>query len=66
MNTVMGVPEREFCAVWISKLWQAMGKTGKGYRRPSMKRDGKGERRTDKVGASKVSRKLAQARSIAR
>lgn len=59
MNTVMGISEREFCRVWISKLWQAMAKTGKGYRRPSVKRDGKGERRADKVGTTKTSRSLA-------
>jgi hypothetical protein len=34
-NTVLGISEREFCAVWIQKLWQAMAKTGRGYRRPS-------------------------------
>ena len=36
-NTVMGVPERAFCKVWIARLWAKMSQTGKGYHRPSTK-----------------------------
>jgi hypothetical protein len=43
---------------WVSMLWQAMAKTGKGYRRPTLQRrppEGasrwRGERRPDKVRA---------------
>jgi hypothetical protein len=73
MNTVMGMPEHEFRAVWISKLWQAMAKMSRGYRKQTLKNQPpagaaawRGERRKDKVGTSKLSRRLALQRSIAR
>jgi hypothetical protein len=69
----MGMPEHEFRAVWISKLWQAMAKMSRGYRKQTLKNQPpagaaawRGERRKDKVGTSKLSRRLALARSIAR
>ena len=72
-NTVMGMPEAQFRGIWISKLWQAMAKTARGYRKWTVKNQPpagashwRGERRADKVGTSKVSRRLALARSIAR
>jgi hypothetical protein len=73
MNTVMGMLEHEFRAVWISKLWQAMAKMSRGYRKQTLKNQPpagaaawRGERRKDKVGTSKLSRRLALQRSIAR
>jgi hypothetical protein len=68
LNTVMGIPEPEFRAIWISKLWQAMAKTGKGYRRPSLRHTGKGDdRREDKkgFGGDKLSRRLMQRVQVA-
>jgi len=66
-NTVMGMPEPEFRGIWISKLWQAMAMTGNGYRRPSLRRTGKGERRPDKAGmmATKLARRLMQRCQVA-
>ena len=43
VNTVLGTPEPEFRAVWVSILWNAMFKTKKGYRQQSMKRTGRPE-----------------------
>lgn len=52
-NTVMGIPERAFCSIWTSKLWQAMAKTGKGYPKPSTRHTGIGkDRRADKLEAA--------------
>jgi hypothetical protein len=72
MNTVMGMPEPEFRGVWISKLWQAMAKTGKGYKRATLKNTPpagaskwRGERRPDKVGTTKVERRLMQRCQVA-
>jgi hypothetical protein len=59
-NTVFGVPERTFRERWISTLWQAMAKTGRGYRRPSAAAMRGDERRKDKPGTSKLSRRLAR------
>lgn len=65
--------ESEFRAAWISKLWQVMAKTGRGYRKMTLKNrppagvgDWHGERRADKVGTTKLSRRLALARPVAR
>ena len=59
-NTVMGHPERVFRDAWISVLWKAMANTGKGYRRHSLRNTGRGEdRRKDKFGTTKLSRRLA-------
>jgi hypothetical protein len=62
---VRGVPEKEFRAVWIAMLWHAMAKTGKGYRRHTLKNrppagasHWRGERRADKVGTTKLSRRM--------
>ena len=62
MNTVMGMPESTFRGIWVSKLWQAMLKTGKGYKRSSQRHTGKdGDRRADKkemFGRTKLERRL--------
>lgn len=55
-NTVNGIPEATFREYWISMLWQAMGKLAKGYRRPKVPRS---ERRADKVGTTKLMRRVA-------
>jgi hypothetical protein len=68
LNTVMGMPEPKFRAMWVSMLWQAMAKTGKGYRRHSLRRTGKGDdRREDKkgFGGDKLSRRLMQRVQVA-
>lgn len=46
---------------WAGLLWIAMGKTGNGYHRPSLRNTGRGEyRRQDKLeGSTKLSRRLA-------
>ena len=69
----MSFTELDFRTVWISKLWQAMVKTGRGYRRWTLKNQPpagashwRGERRKDKVGTSKLSRRLALQRSVSR
>lgn len=48
-----------FAVVWNQILWNAMMKTGKGYRMYSLKNTGKGQdRRADKLsGESKLQRK---------
>ena len=54
-------PEPTFREHWVQLLWLAMAKTGRGYRRPSMKRDGRGEdRRKDKLVTTKLQRRLAR------
>jgi hypothetical protein len=60
------IPEREFCKIWISKLWQAMAKLGRGYRMWTLKNQPpagashwRGERRPGKTGTTKLSRFLA-------
>ena len=62
MNTVQGMPEPTFRAMWVSMLWQAMLKTGKGYKRTSQRHSGKDEdRRADKkemFGRTKLERRL--------
>ncbi len=59
-NTVMGHPERVFREAWISVIWKAMTATGRGYRRHSLRHTGRGEdRRKDKAGTTKLSRRLA-------
>ena len=66
-NTVLGVSEQVFREVWISRLWQAMAKTGRGYRHWTLKSlppkgasRWRGERRPDKAGTTKVSRFVAK------
>lgn len=66
MNTVMGIPEREFAAMWVANLWMTMTRTAKGYHHPTLKNlpprgaaKWRGERRTDKAGTTKLSRRLA-------
>jgi len=52
--------EREFSVLWVRQLWLAMARTGKGYRRDSGRNTGKGDdRRKDKVGTTKLTRRLA-------
>lgn len=38
---------------WTRMLWDAMSRTGKGYRKPSMRRTPDEDRRGDKVGLFK-------------
>lgn len=71
-NTVHGMPEPEFRGLWIQKLWLAMAKTGKGYRRATGRYTGKqdpktGEwdRRKDKLGTTKLTRRLALKMQVA-
>lgn len=60
-NKVGDVSERKFCELWLQLLWMAMSKTGRGYRRPSMRHSGKGaDRRKDKLITTKLIRRLAQ------
>jgi hypothetical protein len=65
-NTVLGRPEQLFRLEWVSLLWHAMRKTGEGYHRPTMKNrppagaaGWRGERRADKPGTTKLTRRLA-------
>jgi hypothetical protein len=65
-NTVLGRPEQLFRMEWISLLWRTMQKTGNGYHRPTLKNQPpagashwRGERRADKVGTTKLTRRLA-------
>ena len=59
-NTVMGHPETVFRTAWIEVLWKAMAKTGNGYKRHSLRNTGRGDdRRKDKFGTTKLSRRLA-------
>lgn len=49
----------EFCKAWHKMLWDIMAATGNGYKRYSLRRTGVGEdRRKDKIGRSKASRRL--------
>lgn len=66
MNTVMGLPEPEFRAMWVANLWMAMMKTKRGYHHPTEKNQPpagasgwRGERRKDKIGTTKLERRLA-------
>jgi hypothetical protein len=66
------IPETEFRAYWISMLWKAMAKTGRGYRRFTLKNrppagaaEWRGERRADKEGTTKLSRSLMQRCQVA-
>jgi hypothetical protein len=67
-NPVLGIPEPEFRASWIAVLRIAMAKTGKGYKRQSLRHTGKDDdRRADKLaagGRSKLERRL-QTKAIA-
>jgi hypothetical protein len=72
MNTVMGIPEPEFRGLWIQRLWLAMAKTGKGFKRASVRHTGRldvktGERdcRKDKLASTKLMRRLAQKCQVA-
>lgn len=58
---VGSTPEPKFREHWIQLLWLAMSKTGRGYRRPSMKHSGIGDdRRKDKLITTKLQRRLAR------
>jgi hypothetical protein len=66
-NTVMGAPERQFTRMWMALLWNALAKTGRGYRLYTLRNvpppgasGWRGERRSDKVGdrATKLGRRL--------
>lgn len=66
-NTVNNIPEPTFRRILISMLSGAMLRTGRGFRLDSPKRAPRagaakfyGERRPDKVGTTKLSRRLAQ------
>jgi len=58
-NTVMGHPERVFREAWISVLWKAMMKTGKGYRRP--KAPTNAQRRAEEERTRKAAEQLKAA-----
>ena len=64
-NTVFGQPEPVFRKAWIHILSRAMLQSGKGFRMDSPRRvppkgasGWRGERRADKVGTTKLSRRL--------
>lgn len=64
-NTVFGQSERLFRQVWISTLAATMLKSGKGFRmdspcrrQPKGAAKWRGERRADKVGTTKLERRL--------
>lgn len=64
-NTVLGQPERLFRQAWITLLSRAMVMSGKGFRLDSPNRKPSkgvsgwhGERRADKVGTTKLQRRL--------
>jgi hypothetical protein len=66
VNTINGIPVREFTARWVSMMWFAMMRTGKGYRRDTLKNRPpkgaarwRGERRADKPGTTKTERALS-------
>jgi hypothetical protein len=61
------ITERQFCAMWIHTLSAAMLKSGRGFRMDSPKRRPpagashyRGDRREDKPGTTKLSRRLLQ------
>jgi hypothetical protein len=65
MNEVNGMPEQTFRRIWIALLSGAMLRTGRGFRvdtpnrRPPAGAAGWcGERRADKQGTTKLSRRL--------
>ena len=67
-NTVLGYPERAFRTAWIAILSRAMLQSGRGFRVDTPKRrqpagaaQWRGERRGDKVGTSKLERRLLKA-----
>jgi hypothetical protein len=67
------VPEEQFRQAWIALLSRAMLMTGKGFRVDTPKRRQpkgaakfRGERRADKVGTTKLSRRLALTQGVSR
>lgn len=65
VNTVLGMAEPLFRELWVSRLWLAMAAKAKGYRMHTLKNrppvgaaKWRGERRKDKVGTTKLSRRL--------
>jgi hypothetical protein len=73
-SVIKSVTEAQFREVWVSMLWRAMAKTGKGYRRYTLKNQPpkgasgwRGERRPDKNGmmSTKLARRLAQRCQVA-
>lgn len=65
MKKTVTIPEPEFRAYWISLLWRAMSKLARGYRMHTLKNQPpkgasrwRGERRKDKLGTTKLSRRL--------
>lgn len=61
------ITERQFCQLWVHTLSAAMLRSGKGFRLDSPKRNPRpgaarwrGERREDKPGTTKLSRRLLQ------
>ncbi len=66
-NTVMGHPELVFRTAWIEVLRKAMAKTGRGYKRYCLRHtgkqskvDGSWDRRADKIGTTKLERRMAR------
>lgn len=67
------ITEEQFRQAWISLLSRAMLVSGKGFRVDTPKRrqpqgaaEWRGERRADKPGTTKLQRRLAQVRTVAR
>lgn len=56
-NTVLGQPEPLFRKAWIHILSRAMLKSGKGFRLDPIRRT-RDDRRPDKIGTTKLSRRL--------
>lgn len=60
IGMVGNTPEPVFREQWVQMLWIAMARTGKGYRRPSLRHSGKGtDRRKDKLTTTRLQRRLA-------
>jgi len=57
--------KKTFGQEWAAMLWRIMSNTGKGYKKPSMKRTGKGEdKRADKVGVPSLYRRYNKRYSV--
>lgn len=51
---------KKFTSAWVGMLWDAMTRTGNGYRRPKLTgvKDSNKERRPDKLKYSKAHRRI--------
>jgi hypothetical protein len=60
-NKVGSMSEQKFREHWLQLLWMAMAKTGRGFRKQSLRHSGKGDdRRKDKLITTKLTRRLAR------